>query len=119
MSWVIQFDTTMLKDGYSPAAAMVYGYLWWNTWEAKVIWDIKPSLWLMVKTLNIGRASVSRWIHELEKWWLVEVFREKNKKNIYFVCDLDKYPAVTWYSFQRMVKWCNEKDRGSPFWTSK
>ena len=44
MSWVAQFDTQMLKDGYTPTEAMVYGYLWWITHKTKIHEEVSPSI---------------------------------------------------------------------------
>ena len=44
MTRVAQFDTKMLKDGYTPTEAMVYGYLWWITHKTKIHEEVSPSI---------------------------------------------------------------------------
>lgn len=95
MTRVAQFDTKMLKDGYTPTEAMVYGYLWWITHKTKIHEEISPSIWLMKKTLNISRSSVLRAISKLEEAWLIEVARVYREKNTYYVIDLEKYPPCS------------------------
>lgn len=112
---MIQFDTEMLKDGYTVSAAMVYGYLWRTTWKTQIREEISPSIWLMKKSLNIGRASIVRWINELEQGWLISVYRWYRERNTYFVNDLDKYPACVNYDEDKMIrgpKW----NTGGPKW---
>lgn len=44
MAWIAQFDTQMLKDGYTPTEAMIYGYLWRVTWKTEIQDAITPSI---------------------------------------------------------------------------
>lgn len=103
MTRIAQFDTQMLKDGYTITAAMIYGYLWWITWKTQIKREVSPSLWLMQKTLNIGRATIVRWINELEKSGLIEVSRRYKEKNTYLIIDMDNYPACCNYDEDKMV----------------
>ena len=94
MARVAQFDTQMLRDGYTPTEAMVYGYLWWISWRNRKqwLWDIiTPSIWLMKKTLCISGRSIIRAINKLEKTWLILVTRGYKTNNEYTVMDTYKY----------------------------
>ena len=44
MAWIAQFDTQMLRDGYTLTEAMIYGYLWWTTWKTEIQEEITPSI---------------------------------------------------------------------------
>lgn len=105
----------MLKDGYTPTEAMVYGYLWWVTWKTAIQQEISPSFWLMQKALNIGRASISRWINKLEERWLISVARGYKERNTYFVMDMNMYPPIT--NFDENKMWGGPKwNTGGPKW---
>lgn len=91
---MIQFDTEMLKDGYTPAEAMIYGYLWWVSRKTREN-EFNPSIWLMKKSLNLSRRTIIRWIQKLEETWLIDVARVYKEKNTYYITDMNKYPAIT------------------------
>jgi hypothetical protein len=93
MSRIAQFNTDMLQDWYTQSAAIVYGYLRWITYKTWWNWSVRPSIWLMVKTLHISRSSIIRWIQELEDNMLIWVDRWYKIKNTYYVEDMRKYPA--------------------------
>lgn len=92
MWWIVQYDAEML-DKYTHSACAVYGYLWWNTWKSWWNGMVRPSIWLMQKTLHMGYNSIVRGIRELEKWKLIEVDRYFNRKNEYYIVDMHNYPA--------------------------
>jgi hypothetical protein len=43
MAWIAQFDTQMLRDGYTPAEAIIYGYLRWTSWKTRE-YEFSPSI---------------------------------------------------------------------------
>ena len=98
MAWIAQFDTQMLRDGYTPTEAMVYGYLWRiskrnidnNEWVI-----VSPSISLMKKTLNISERAVIYAIEKLEKTGLISVERHYKSKSSYIVDNMDKYQAIS------------------------
>lgn len=104
MAWIAQFDTQMLRDGYTPTEAMVYGYLWWHIWKSKAATCVYPSIWLMKKTLNISRISIIRAVDKLEKKWLIEVTRRYKQNNGYYVTDFDKYIPCSNYNPEMMYR---------------
>lgn len=125
MTWIAQFDTEMLKDGYTLTESMVYGYLWWVSRKTQIHEEISPSIWLMQKTLNIGRATIIRATDKLEKKWLIYIYKGGYKeRNSYFVVDMDKYPACVNYDEDKMVrgpKWNTPSPKwntGGPKWNS-
>ena len=101
MARVIQFDTEMLKDGYTPTEAMIYGYLRWISWKTREM-EFSPSIWLMKKTLHLSRSSIIRGIQRLEVTWLIDVARIYREKNTYYIVDMNKYPAITWFDEQKI-----------------
>lgn len=96
MAWIVQFDTQMLKDGYTPTEAMVYGYLWHISRKARDL-EFTTSIWLMVKNLCISRRAIIYAIEKLEETNLIEVYRSYKTKNTYIISDMDNYPAMSNY----------------------
>lgn len=83
----------MLVNDYTPSEAMIYWYLRWVTYKTKGIWDVRPSIWLMVKTLHLSRPTILRWIEKLEQRRLIDVDRWYKIKNTYYIVDMRMYPA--------------------------
>ena len=119
MAWIAQFDTQMLRDGYTLTEAMIYGYLWWTTWKTEIQEEITPSIWLIKKTLNLSKRTIIRWIDKLEKEWLIEVYRFYKEKNTYFVIDMYNYPACYNFNPDMMVNPHRKKSIKSKFYGAK
>lgn len=114
MARISQFDTQMLRDWYTVSEAMVYWYLWRISRKTREC-SFSPSIWLMVKSLNLCKRTIIRWIEKLERDWLIDVFREYKTKNTYLIRDMDKYPAIN--DFDRNKMWgLTKRDKQKKIW---
>lgn len=95
MARVVQFDTEMLANGYTPSEAMIYWYLRLVNYKVGWNWDVRPSIWLMVKTLHLSRRTIINWIQVLEQSWLINVERWYKIKNYYYIVDMHQFPACS------------------------